>query len=384
MQGRGKRLAAAATGLAVSLAVALGPGASAGGQALAGEQDCVAPLPGQLPNPDPGGRKLRFGIYPGGTAGQVGPPAPATPDDPEKTLAALKDLRGGQRPFVTHLYLNYRNPEQAKQVLDDLEIEGRRYARAGFKLEYVITYRPEREGGDVPGFLAYVRKVVRRLAPVGRFKELQVTNEANQTATPDSSDGAFAGARDALVQGLPAAKHELRRLGRGDVEVGFNWFYRTDPANETEFWDYIDNQGGERFQRALDWVGLDAYPGTFFPPTTSDYRSSMVTAFIVLRRCYMPMGDISGDVPIHVTENGYPTDLAARTEANQATALEQMVQATHDYRAKYNISDYRWFDLRDADSESPSFGQHYGLLHDDYTPKPAFAVYRDLIDELSR
>ena len=371
-----------AAALLVTLAGAGTPGGAP--SARAGETDCVGTAPGQLPEPDRGGRRLRFGIYPGGTAGQVGLPAPATPDVPAKTLAALRELRGGRRPFVTHLYLNYRNPEQAKGVLDDLEVEGRRYARAGFKLEYVITYRPEKEGGDVPGFLAYVRKAVRRLAPIGRFKELQVTNEANQTATPDSSDGAFAGAREALVQGVPFAKEELVRLGRRDVEVGFNWFYRTDPASEEDFWQYIDREGGERFQAALDWVGLDAYPGTFFPPSTSDYRSSMVGAFIVLRRCYMPVGDLGKHVPIHVTENGYPTDLLLRTEATQATALEQMVRATHDYRQNFNITDYRWFDLRDADTSSPSFGQHYGLLHDDYTPKPAFAVYRDLVAELSR
>ena len=39
---------------------------------------------------------------------------------------------------------------------------------------------------------------------------LQVTNEVNFTISPDSSDGAYAGARDALIQGVIAAKDEAR------------------------------------------------------------------------------------------------------------------------------------------------------------------------------
>jgi hypothetical protein len=38
--------------------------------------------------------------------------------------------------------------------------------------------------------------------------------------------------------------------------------------------------------------------------------------------------------------------------------------------------------LRDADSSSSSFESQYGILHDDYSPKPAFSVYRDLVAEL--
>ena len=53
------------------------------------------------------------------------------------------------------------------------------------------------------------------------------------------------------------------------------------------------------------------------------------------------------------------------------------------YRANYNTTDYFWFDLRDADTSSPNFQQQYGLLRDDYAPKPAFDAYRKLVDALS-
>ncbi len=61
-----------------------------------------------------------------------------------------------------------------------------------------------------------------------------------------------------------------------------------------------------------------------------------------------------------------------------------MVRAVHRFRANYNVTDYRWFDLRDADSSSLNFQQQYGLLRDDYKPKPAFGTYRRLIAQLGR
>ena len=51
-----------------------------------------------------------------------------------------------------------------------------------------------------------------------------------------------------------------------ELEIGFNWFYRLDPQTEQEFWTELKEKGGERFVAAVDWVGVDAYPGTFFPP----------------------------------------------------------------------------------------------------------------------
>lgn len=44
------------------------------------------------------------------------------------------------------------------------------------------------------------------------------------------------------------------------------------------------------------------------------------------------------------------------------------------------------FDLRDADTTNPEVAgdifYHFGLTHDDYSPKPAFQSYRRLIQEL--
>src|SRR5207253_453821 len=83
---------------------------------------------------------------------------------------------------------------------------------------------------------------------------------------PAAPDAAFAGAKDALIRGVEAAHAVARNRGYGQLRIGFNWAYRNDPASEQQFWTYLRDHGGARFVEALDWVGVDAYPGTVFPP----------------------------------------------------------------------------------------------------------------------
>jgi hypothetical protein len=211
-----------------------------------------------------------------------------------------------------------------------------------------------------------------------------VTNEANFPGSQDTSDGAFAGAKDALIQGVIAVDEESRRLGYDQIEVGFNWFYRMPDDVEYPFWEYLRDVGGPPFVAALDWVGVDAYPGTFFPPSSNSVskRNALINAFDILRDCFLPVAGIPDSTALHVTENGYPTG-PGRSEETQRDSLEEMIRAVHDARGTYNVTDHRWFNLRDADSASPNFQQQYGLLHDDYTPKPAFEAYDRLVEELA-
>jgi hypothetical protein len=342
---------------------------------------CAGDLPSNT-DPQSRGSLLRFGVTPSGAAGQIGPlPSPFEPDRTDKILEAIGRLRY-RRELVLHLYTAFRaadkpgdNPDLAGLV--DL------YTRQGYPVEIVLRYRPDKEGGDVPGYVRFVRHAVQQFGRNPKVVAIQVTNEVNLTFSPDSSDGAYPGARDALLQGVIGASHEAARRRFRQIEIGFNWFYRTDPSNERSLWEYIRDRGGAPFRAALDWVGLDAYPGTFFPPTTTPLapRDAIVNALSTLRECYMDLAGIADSVPIHVTENGFPTG-PGRSYADQARLLEEMVRAVHDYRGNYNVTDYRWFNLRDADTESPNFQQQYGLMTDVYADKPAFGVYHRLIGRL--
>ncbi len=118
------------------------------------------------------------------------------------------------------------------------------------------------------------------------------------------------------------------------------------------------------------------------PPTGSGYRDGMVSAMSQLRECFLSLARLGRDVPIHVSENGWPTG-PGRPEDTQVRPMRQMVGAVHDFRGTYHVTDYRWFDLRYHNTAGPNFQQHYGLLRDDYTRKPAFGVYRKLVRRYS-
>lgn len=51
-----------------------------------------------------------------------------------------------------------------------------------------------------------------------------------------SSDGAYDKGAEALVQGVLAAKDEARAKGFGQLEIGFNWAYRSTPQDDDDFW----------------------------------------------------------------------------------------------------------------------------------------------------
>jgi hypothetical protein len=109
---------------------------------------------------------------------------------------------------------------------------------------------------------------VRTLGSNRRFVSLQVTNEANVGGAPNVADGSYAGARDALLRGVIAAKQEARKYGFGQIKVGFNWAGLTG-GGDRAFWTYLGRHGGRSFTSALDWVGMDVYPGTWGTPLHS-------------------------------------------------------------------------------------------------------------------
>ena len=347
--------------------------------------DCRDEPPNQAPAPRPATTPIMFGIYSGGAAGQIGGGLvrndPLIRRDREEVAAALRDLSGG-RPFVVHLYNHFTaTPDEDEKELDNDAAEIAAYAELGYDIDLAVRYAPATEGGDVPGYLEHVRRLVRRFAGNPRFVALQVTNEAN-FPVPGTSDGGFAGVREALIEGVIAADEEARRAGRSNLHVGFNWIYRTATTSETEFWTYLGVRGGQRFLNALDWVGIDAYPNTFFPPSGADFRESMVDAMRLVRECFMPLANIPASVPIHFSENGWPTG-PGRSEEQQLEAATAMLGAVRDFRGNYNVTDYRWFTLRDADSDSPNLQEQFGILRDDYSPKPAFGEFKRFVGELS-
>jgi hypothetical protein len=84
-----------------------------------------------------------------------------------------------------------------------------------------------------------------------------------------------------------------------------------------------------------------------------------------------------------VSENGWATS-ATRTGAQQRQALTTEINAVNADRVQYNVASYELFDLRDDVTGSTNIFDQFGIMTDDYTPKPMFWTYRRLIASLGR
>jgi hypothetical protein len=304
---------------------------------------------------------LTFGIYPGGYAG--GGSADGKPDDPAKIRQAIATLQGWASQFLIRDYVDcatsFPDPEMA-----DLG--------PGRRLDLVITYN-----GESPAdWQSCVRRDVLRYGPVAAT--ISVTLEANIATDPNTIP--------ALVNGVIAAKQQTRALGYEWLSTGFDevaFGYVADTA----FWQALAKTGGAAFTRSVDYVGIDTYPDVPFPgvPASTgpvDFAAFIATALDTVRNQEMPIAGLGPSVPIRVSENGWATS-ATRTAAQQRQALTAEIDAVSADRARYNVLSYELFDLRDDVTGSANIFDQFGIMTDDYTPKPMFWTYRQLILKLA-
>ncbi|MSW51251.1 MAG: hypothetical protein F2817_10250 [Actinobacteria bacterium] len=326
------------------------------------------------------GAPLRFGIYPWGAVGAIDRVDGAAPDDPARAMAAVKELQG-DRPFVVHLYGDYTGVDLG--AADRLLSDARWWSEHGVGVEAVLRYRPAAALLGA-GFAPWVRAVSGRLAALPGTVAVQVGNEANNTASAAAADGAYPGAVPAIARAVPAASDAVRAAGRSDVGVGLNWAADGSPCTTSGFWGALRATGGRAFTDAVDWVGVDVYPGTWSAPARTVVPSSAAVAATVtdtlrcLRTKHLPAAGLGASTTITVAETGYPT-APGRTEATQESVLRAIVAAVDGVRATYGVTDLRWFSMRDANTRSGQLENGYGLLRDDYSRKPAFAAFRGLV-----
>lgn len=359
-------------------------GASAGTASAASDPYCTGTYGTAAPR---AGAPLRLGIDPGLAGSAGGVQLPSTPDDQGKDFAAVKALALKGRQLVVRLNRLFWSDGQSG--IDKFKAIVNRYARAGFGVELQVRYHPPSgEAGNIPAWLAYVRHVVDTFGPDRRVISMTITNEVNFQYSPNTSDGYYSGAEDALIQGIEAAHAEALRRQFKQLRFGFTYAYRFAPQGDASFFAYLGSHGGKAFLGALGFVGLDFYPGTVYPPAMAPgdtYTAELAQAAGVLRDCFAPMAGIGSRTPIWITENGVPT--GALSDAQQAAALKELVTAAHAYSGTFGITDYRWFNLRDSTSSGPAtlVGVTFssdGLLRDDYSAKPSFGAYRSLIARL--
>ncbi|ADB53499.1 glycoside hydrolase family protein [Conexibacter woesei] len=353
------------------LALAIGPLTST---ALA----VPAPVCNQAAAPDPWwgvtAPPLVFGtvIGTGTYATELGMGAGA-PDRPAKIERALDRLQGGSKPFIVKAS-SWFNDAGDRGAIGDFPANPVQYTTATRRLEVVLWFNSKSR--DRAGWVRYVRAKVRELAP--HAATFVIGEEANVPLGPPWGLMPV----EAIVDGVLAAKDELRRMGNNRTKVGFNAAESIAPDGGRSFFDEIRRVGNRDFRRAVDFVGLDAYPGAFGPYVPGfDYRAEMARALRNARYCLIRAAGFPDSMPLHVTENGFGTGGDRSAEA-QVEALGQLIKAVHDYRGVYNIRAYEQWGLRDDRSDLGDPFVALGLLRDDYTPKPSFDLYRNLIRTL--
>jgi hypothetical protein len=131
---------------------------------------------------------------------------------------------------------------------------------------------------------------------------------------------------------------------------------------------------GPHNTRRLDYVGLDAFPDVFRPISHQNLTGA-VTSLVERFRTVTAEAGVPEATPIHLTETGWPTD-DERTEDTQARVLAAVADAVLASGA--GVHAYEWFGLRDG-LTTATWTARFGVLRDDYTPKPAFAAIQQLI-----
>lgn len=316
---------------------------------------------------------LTFGVYPFGLAAGPDGVAAGAPDDWPQIRQALDRLRGSGPSLLTRAYVAWAGPHTTTSALGQISA----ILSTGLTWDLVLAYRDRT--GDLDAWRSFVNRVVRDF---GRdLSAVQVTGEANLSAIPAAGDGAYPRATDALVHGIIAAARTKRDVG-ASADIGFAVVPDADPTAGT-FWSALATGAGRRLADSVDYVGLDMYPDVFGGPVPLHELDGTVKAMLrTLREVALPIAGIGPATPIRICETGWPTG-PGRSEQRQAEVLDTVLRSVHRHRQEFNVTHWELFTLRDADSSHDDPFHQFGVLHDDYTPKPAFDRLCRTITELT-
>jgi hypothetical protein len=315
---------------------------------------------------------LTFGLFPLGLAGGPDGVAAGPPDDFDQIGRAVEYLEGDGPPLLARMYVIWSGTSSTASALAQVQ----QLTAAAVPWDLVLCYRDP--AGDVASWAGFAAEVVRGFGQ--QLAAVQVTGEANLTGIPDAADGAFPRADEALVRGVLAAAAAKRESG-ATAAIGFAVSPEVNPAGSV-FWPVVARLGGPEFAAAVDYAGLDMYPDVFGPRFTLDQLGGAVDWLLrSFREEVLPIAGLGSGIPIRICENGWPTG-PGRSPEQQADVLETIVRAVHARREELNVTHWELFTLRDADSSNDGMFHQFGVLRDDYSPKPAFERLRGLFREL--
>lgn len=318
---------------------------------------------------------LNFGIFPGSALGDTELSGPL--DLPGQINQALDTLQGTpERPFIVRAYDIYIDPGDTVQTTPLVNPVGYdRYLGRGRTLDLVISYHSRR--GDVDGYCAFIERLIdchgAYLATVQIAEEPNITDNA-------SLDGAYPRVAEAVIEGVRTGKARVRRNGLRHVKIGINTSPLFGPS--ANFLAGLTQRGGEQFIADLDYIGLDFFPDVFRPLSSPDKLKPATQGLLEAHRQQNLVTAGLGHLPLVITEHGWPTG-PDRPSERQSIVVRTVIEVLVRNAEALNIIGYTHHALRDARTDGSGILCQFGLMTDDYTPKPAFFVYCDLINQYS-
>lgn len=314
---------------------------------------------------------LTFAIYHGGVVESHRELSTGKPDSPEDVNRALDLLQSG-RHLLVRTFLRFTGANSDLSLADMPGLSDlARYTWGGRKLDLVLSnWDPT---GNMSRWATFISRAIERYGEY--IGNLQICEEPNLYEYP--GDGRFSHSVEAVVTGIRAARETLRKRGL-HVAVGFNAV--PNSLLNDGFWPALSKYLDNSFLNALDYVGLNLYPDVV-EPLVGDVEMEVEKTLTHFRKVILLEAGIPAIVPLHISENGWPTG-PQRYYTRQSDMLERVVRKVYQLRNTLNITQFGLYSLRDADTSNPNFGYQFGIMRDDYMPKPAFESFRRLIQEL--
>jgi hypothetical protein len=323
---------------------------------------------------------LTFGIYPLSAAGTPFGLAVGPEDNYEKIQFSLQDLSGESKKLFPRNYLIYTKEWESKMFsLADC------YLEAGLIGDLTLgcgDWTNSKEPGiELDNWIGFIQKVIKRYG--SQLASLQITNEPNLSFMEGSKPYIM----QALVEGVIAAKKETRDCNLS-IKIGFG-SVPDSPGAVPQFWENLAKAGGDIFIDSVDFVGHNFYVDVFDeqPLELIEVPAIVERTLRTLREKDLITAGIPESVPIRVTENGWPTGKnpvanIIRSYEHQVKVIETVIRTIYKLRQELNVSHYELFGLRDADSSKEDLFHQFGIMRDDYSPKPAYDTFKKLIQEL--
>jgi len=260
-----------------------------------------------------------------------------------------------------------------------------------------VTTCPPTTAHDLKVYAAYLKRLLRHYR--GRVQYFEGWVEPNQRSSWPPYPNAAQYAR------LLRTEYRVIRRFRGDRLIigGLNSFGSADGSpNSVAVLVFLhDVLASLHGARAFDIVGLHPYR---YPPVGPDSLNwdRVPTAYPASGCATHPWcqmtwtGELTateqelandgyGRPPMWLTEFGWPGTTGPNTDGYHPSEQQQADNLRRAYQIIQSLPFIRaafWFNLRDYNPRTPNpdpeFFGHYGLLHDDFSAKPAASVFRQL------